>query len=132
MNEKAEMFVAQLERVYARYNEYVRKEILSWAGKLSDAALRGVYKNVRESFSNQYGKAPDIANLTEAYREYQKNLAEEFMYKSLPDPEHEDRKRTMSEEEIEEGRQYLSMLLGGMRAGRNPKEIYQEWQEEKE
>ena len=132
MSEKAEMFTAQLERVYTRYNEYVRREVVSWAAKLSDAALRGVYKNIRESFSNQYGKAPDIANLAAAYKEYQKDLAEEFMYKALPDPEHEDRKRTMSEEEIEEGRQYLAMLLGGMREGRHPKEIYREWQEEQE
>lgn len=129
MNNKAEMFTTQLERVYARYNEYVRREVVSWAGKLSDVALRGVYKNIRESFSNQYGKPPDIANLSAAYKDYQKELAEKFTYKMIPDPEHEQRRKTMTEEEIEEGRKYLAMLLSGMRDGRHPKEIYREWRE---
>lgn len=132
MSEKAELFTAQLEKVYTKYNEYVRREVVAWASKLTDTALRAVYKEVRETFSNQYGKAPDIANLAAAYREYQKNMAEEFMYKALPDPEHEDRKRTMTDEEIEEGKQYLGKLLRGMRTGKHPNEVYEEWQEEHE
>ena len=132
MSEKAEMFTAQLERVYTKYNDYVRREIVAWASKLSDAALRAVYKGVRESFSNQYNRAPDIANLATAYKEYQKDMAEEFMYKALPDPEHEDRRATMTDEEVEEGKQYLSKLLRGMRVGKHPHEVYKEWQEEQE
>ena len=131
MSEKAEGFVDRIEKVYAKYNPYVREEIFTWARKQSDSALLGAYKKVREKFSNQYNKPPDLPVLIDAYKEYQRELADAFIYeRALPDPEFEDRKRTMTEEEKAEGQRFLQRLLEGMQSGTHPSEIYRRWQED--
>jgi len=131
MSEKAEGFVDRIEKVYAKYNKYVREEIFTWARKQSDSALLGTYKKVREKFSNQYNKPPDLPVLIDAYKEYQRDLADAFIYeRALPDPEFEDRCRTMTEEEKAEGQRFLQRLLEGMQSGMHPSEIYRRWQED--
>lgn len=128
---RAEAFVNKIEKVYAPYSPYVRPEILSWAAKLSENALIAVYKSVRMSYSNQWKTAPDLPILHAAHMEYREGLAETCVA-MLPDPDYEERKRTMTEEERVEGAFFLQRLLKGMKNGVPPQVVYEKWAKEHE
>lgn len=127
-----ERFISRLEEVYAPYKDAVRQEVAIFFSKASEAALKAIYKGVREVYPNTYGKPPDIKHLNDAYQDYLKGVADEYLYTALPDPDFEHRQRTMTEEEKQEGAEFLRRLLRGMQVGRHPQEIYQKWEEERD
>jgi len=120
--------VVRIEKIYTAYPEPVlRAEIVQYLCSLPNPqALREVYRRVRESFSNQYGRAPDIKLFHDAYREYRDERRREVPL-ALPDPED-----GLSDEQRAESKRYITFLANGMKQGRHPWEIAKEWKNKHE
>lgn len=125
-------FLKRIQDYYGlHYNPTMLQDVERWASRLNNNQLKGVYKNVTENFPSRYGKLPDISAMKSAldlYHEEAGTFVNDLA--SLPDPDLEERKRTLTTEEREMGAVFMSKLLGGISAGRHPADIYEEWVEE--
>lgn len=129
MNRLAEAFADRIEQVYSKYKPVVRQEVVEWAAQYKEETLAGVYSIVRDTFSNQYNVAPDIAILKQAYKDYRESImqgVDDFL--ALPDPDYEARKRELTDKEREDGAEFMRRLLDGMKWGVHPTAIHQEWE----
>lgn len=120
-----EKFVGVLEKAYAPYKSTVaRTEIVHWANTKSTEVIRATYQELRQTFSGRYGSPPDLPDVITAYKAI-KDTAEPIM--ALPDPDWEERKRTITPEERALGAKFFKEILEGMADGIHPKEVYARW-----
>ena len=124
-----EKFVNVLEQAYAPYKSTVaKKEVAHWANTRSPEVVRATYQELRKTFSNRYGAPPDLPDVLVAYRAI-KDEVESVM--ALPDPDYEERRRTITQREKELGQEFFKRILEGMAEGVHPEDVYREWMEER-
>jgi len=123
--DRGEQFVAVLEKAYAPYKSPVaRREVVHWANGKDVAAVRATYQELRETFSNRYGSPPDLPDVIVAYKAVKETLPPPM---ALPDPEYEERKRTITPEERALSAEFLKKVMEGMSDGVHPRDVYAEW-----
>lgn len=120
-----EKFVAVLEKAYAPYKSPVAKrEVAHWANGKEPAVVRATYQELRETFSNRYGSPPDLPDVIVAYKAVKETLPPPM---ALPDPDFEERKRTITPEERALGAEFFKKIMEGMANGVHPQDVYAEW-----
>lgn len=125
-----DQFAAVLEKAYAPYKSTIaKKEVAHWANGKAPEVVRATYQELRETFSNRYGSPPDLPDVITAYKAIRDTVD---LPMALPDPDYEERKRTITPEERALGAKFFKEILKGMAEGIHPQEVYAKWLEQGE
>lgn len=121
---KTQLFLNKLEAYYdAKYNSVMRQEMSSRVRIYSSDTLADVYHQIIATFPSQYNKLPDVSVLVKAIKDVE---AVPYGYLALPDPDYEERKKSVSEEDRLIGKWFVERLFDALAQG-NPYEAFVEY-----
>ncbi|MFP4066230.1 MAG: hypothetical protein ACLFS5_01895 [Spirochaetaceae bacterium] len=120
-------FIAKIERTYGgnAYQAELRQLVASWAQRKTDRARRLIYSELVKEFSWRWGKLPSVAELEQAWKSVLTNRSDE-----LDEPREELLQIEGTTEDVvdpEYAASFLRDLVTGMRSGRHPREVLDDY-----